>query len=501
MGKKKSVVLMTLLTIVLIALCVITAFPAFTFPWGGGVKGWQPATELLDFGSDFNGGYYAYYYPEGVVSEAEFNDNYENFESADKQAEYKDSYVAHGGLYLAKDEKYGIFDDGEKEGLSAADVSEDFKTSIEKASKIVSDRYAKKGFSDFRVSVVDDYALKVELPYADASASTTITAFSNLGKLDLALGETALEELEDKEISDYIKGFSIGSQYDYSYISVKLTKAGKELMGKQKDGLSSTQTNDTATTLWVRVGGESIIPIYSDNVLSDNSVNCAYLENENKVQLETMVILLNSALENGESELSFRDASSEIRVREGGYGENAKTLFLVAMGLVTLFAIALPIVKYGRYGVTMAYSTVSYFVITVLCFAFITGAATFEITAATALVYMLGLALIGVMSARVYNAVKKEFDLGKTVASSVSLGYKKTLWTTVDVHVVLLIGAISMLFMTGSIQAVAWQAVICVVAAAFCNLLWTRVINYVHLSTVKDKYKYFRFVREDDDDE
>ena len=211
MGKKKSVVLMTLLTIVLIALCVITAFPAFSFPWGDGVKGWQPATESLDFGSDFNGGYYAYYYPEGVVSEAEFNDNFENFKDTDKQTEYKDSYVAHKGLYLSKDEKYGIFDDGEKDGLSSADVSADFKASIEDAVKVISSRYAKKGFSDFRVSVVDDYALKVELPYADASAQTTITAFSNLGKVDLALGETALEELKDKEIAVYIKGFSIGS--------------------------------------------------------------------------------------------------------------------------------------------------------------------------------------------------------------------------------------------------------------------------------------------------
>ena len=503
MGKKKSVVLMTLLTIVLIALCVITAFPAFTFPWLNGVKGWQPATEMLDLGSDFHGGYYAYYYPEGVVSEAEFNDNYENFGSADKQEEYKDSYVAHKGLYLAKDESYGIFDDGEADGLTSANVSEDFKASIEAAKKTISDRYAKKGFSDFRVSVVDDYAIKIELPYADASAATTISAFANLGKVDLALGETVLDAFSDEDVNvkEYIKGFSIGSQYDYSYIAVKLTAAGKDLIGEQKEGLSSAESADAATTLYVRVGGENVLPIYSDNVLSDNSVNCAYLEKENKVQLETMVILLNSALESEETELSFRDVSSEIRVKESPYGDSAKTLFLVAMGIVTLLAIALPIVKYGRYGVTCAYAVVSYFVITVLCFAFIAGGAYFEISAATALVYILGLALVSVMNARAYNAIKSEFDLGKTVESSVTLGYKKTLWATVDTYVVLLLGAISMLFMTGSIQLIAWQAVICVVAAAFINLLWTRVINYVHLSASKNKYQYFRFVREDDDDE
>jgi len=32
-------------------------------------------------------------------------------------------------------------------------------------------------------------------------------------------------------------------------------------------------------------------------------------------------------------------------------------------------------------------------------------------------------------------------------------------------------------------------------------LLWARAINYTFLSASQDKYKYFRFVREDDDDE
>ena len=45
------------------------------------------------------------------------------------------------------------------------------------------------------------------------------------------------------------------------------------------------------------------------------------------------------------------------------------------------------------------------------------------------------------------------------------------------------------------------QIVICTITGAFCNLLWGRAINYMLLSASKNKYKYFRFVREDDDDE
>lgn len=47
----------------------------------------------------------------------------------------------------------------------------------------------------------------------------------------------------------------------------------------------------------------------------------------------------------------------------------------------------------------------------------------------------------------------------------------------------------------------ALQALICIATGAFCNLLWTRFINCMLLSASKNKYKYFRFVREEDDDE
>ena len=56
MGKKKSVMLMVLLTIVIIALSVVTLFPPISF----GVKDWNPVTLQFDLGADLGGGYYAY---------------------------------------------------------------------------------------------------------------------------------------------------------------------------------------------------------------------------------------------------------------------------------------------------------------------------------------------------------------------------------------------------------------------------------------------------------
>ena len=101
----------------------------------------------------------------------------------------------------------------------------------------------------------------------------------------------------------------------------------------------------------------------------------------------------------------------------------------------------------------------------------------------------------------VYNAIKGEFALGKTVESSVKNGYKKTLWVTVDVYAVLLLGAAALLVGTAGLHAFAIQALVCVLAGAFCSLLWSRAINYTLLSASKNKYKYYRLVREEDDDD
>jgi hypothetical protein len=71
----------------------------------------------------------------------------------------------------------------------------------------------------------------------------------------------------------------------------------------------------------------------------------------------------------------------------------------------------------------------------------------------------------------------------------------------VDVYAVAVLGALALLIGAAGLNTIALQAIICLVAGAFCNLVWGRVLNVLFLSASKDKYKYFRLVREDDDDE
>ena len=64
MGKKKSVVLITLISIVVAILCAITLFPSFEIPFriDGTYKSWNPVVKQFDLSADLGGGYYTYYY-------------------------------------------------------------------------------------------------------------------------------------------------------------------------------------------------------------------------------------------------------------------------------------------------------------------------------------------------------------------------------------------------------------------------------------------------------
>lgn len=497
MGKKKSVVLMILLTIVIAVLCAITIFPTFSLP--GTVKIWNPAVMQYDFGAEFNGGYYAYYYPQGVITETEYNATLQS-KTGDDLDEYKASYKQHGGLYVSTDEDDGICD-------ANGELSTDYKANFAKVVEAITDRYAQKGYSDYNVSVVDDYAVLIELPASEIYAGTVLSTFVNTGDITFQIGGSVIEGLDGKEvkISDYIDDFSVTTQYGVSYLEIDLTAKGEELIDGVKDTLSTVDaasgSSDSATGMTLMVGESQIgYAIYKDYIDGD-TILIPEAEDTDSVAVETYAILLNSVLENGAFEISFKAFDTNtVRSYPSVYGENARLLLFIAVGVTLLALIVLPIVRRGRYGVANAYVILSYLIVTGLCFAFISGGV-FEITLGSVLAFLAGLIAVSVFNERFYQAIKAEFDLGKTVESAMKTGYKKCLFGTIDVYALLTLGALAFLIGAAGLHTMALQALICFITGAFCSLLWTFAINFVFLSASKNKYKYFRFVREDDDDE
>ena len=496
MGKKKSVVLLTLITIVIVVFCAISALPTFALSVfdKDSVQKWWPAAAQYDLDADLGGGYYTHYYPDGVISEIEYNAVKEEkaAESADAVEEYEKEYVVHKGLYLSTDEELGIV---EKNDANEWVVTESFQESFAKTKDMVASRFEARGYSSYRVSVVDDYALKVEVPSSDANVGTVFQYFAYTGEFNITDGTSTLFPEKDEEVKDFFKSFKVKTLGDSVYIEIKTTSSGSAK-------LKEFTTGDDASSKTLNFSvGENVVLAPSASYLAEQSKNVWVLGMTEKDAAQAICILLNSAIAYGDTGIVFETVTnSSVGAYQAVYGSNARNLLYVAIAITVLALVVLPIVKYGGFGVAAAYSTMTYFGVTAFCFAFITEGV-FEVSVGTALVFLLGLVATVFLSTRVYAFVKKEFDSGKTVESSVKAGYKKTLLSTIDVCVALFIGALMMLIGAAGLHTVAVQALICFATTAFCSLLWTRVINYLLLSASKNKYKYFRFVREDDDDE
>lgn len=493
MGKKKSVVLITLLTIVLVVLCAITAFPSFTLPFKNGTQKWSPAVMQFDLGMDLGGeyldgrvggGYYAYYYPDGVIPATEY--------VAEEDDEY--GYEAHGGLYVSKDPDKGVY-------LEDGTISPDFEETFDAALKAISARYAAKGYEDYRVAIVDDYAIRVEVPASQIShgytsskdnATTAIQNFALTGELTLRQDSTVITELSDEQnentIKDVIKSIKVKSQYEISYLEIKFTSYGKTLLDKYVTSEKS---------LSIAVGENDMLSIGSD-MIDGKTVKYSLAQDSDKHYVETICILLDSALNDGGFDVEF--TVSDVRGFAPVYSNNSLYFVFGALLTVLVVLIVLSIVKMGGFGVVNGYCSLFYTTITALCYAFISGGV-FPVTMGTVLVFIAGLVLINAISYYVYKAIKTEAQLGKTVDSAVKGGYKKTLMTIIDIHAVLLLGSVALLIGVGGLFTLAVQAIIAVLTSAVMCLLLGRAFNYVFLSANKDKYKYFKFVREDDDDE
>ncbi|MBE5747557.1 MAG: hypothetical protein E7352_05255 [Clostridiales bacterium] len=545
MGKKKSVVLMTFLTIVIVALCVITAFPSFRLPWSENKKDkWVPAILQMDVGRDFGDGYYTYYYPNGVITEADYRAEYLDYETTANEAtedkdeaekafeDFKTAYArveGVNGLRFSTDDDAGILADYEVTKDSAGKVldcvgviSEDFNVAFGRAVNEVKKRYAAKEYEYCNINVVNDYVLRLELGAGEktetglngeigndplTSATQAFTLFNMFGEFTfMQNGETVpvLANDDGTTVKDLVEEVKLKTKNDVTFLQIIFTAQGSKMV--------SDFTSSGATTLDVAIGGQKMMSVPSSYV-SFEKINFPIAELGDTRYAETIAILLSSLRDTGVIYIGDADAYSpiafsfaeinpnaDIRSFSGDYGENVLYWVFGGVLLIMLALMVASVIKKGGFGIVNVYTNLSYFIITALCFAFI-SAGVLEFSAASIMIFLFGLVLVNVFHSITYNAIKKEFMQGKTVQSAVRNGYKKTLWNVIDVYAVLLLAALALLVGVANLHTLAIQALICVIAAAFCSLLWERGINYVLLSASNNKYKYFRFVREDDEDE
>lgn len=487
MSKVKSAIITTLFVI---AIVVLALFSTVSWPVAGsnGTDTLNSFVSNIHLGSDFTGSAYVMLYPEGVISSADYEIVVKDSANADKD-KYEKKYEARGGVYVDKDKLAN---------------EEEFKASIKKDAEVLNGRFGRKEYSSYSVALEDGgYAIKISVPtnytYVQLKNSGSLTEVSNTFTYLTMDGELTLRNSSTYEGSksilpsvndiaaDCFKDINVYSMAGNYFVRLIFTKEGLEK-------IKSVVTEDASAYFYI---GETYLNGFdlSNDALTNITKNTLTL-NTGKSAAQDYAILLNTAINgktlvNSYNSDTANSATSVVAVTPT-FGEHAPIYLFVTLLLVLVAAIVVPFVKYKKLGFVSAIITLIY-ALALVCAIMLLE---IQITVAGALAAVLGLGLLLFSNFRAFEAVRKETLLGRTLQAAVKTGYKKSLWTVLDLHIILLVA--SLLFaLVGVGEVAACGLVFFIATIASYVLYWfTRFMWFVISAPVKDKFKFCGFKRE-----
>lgn len=492
MGKVKSAIITAF---VVAAVLILSLFAVISCPLND-VERYNSFVSSIHMGSDLTGEAYALFYPEGVISEAEYL-SVVNDPDNENRDEYMGGYSAHPST-----DNPAVYVENEK-------YKPGFAESVEKDAAIISNRFGEKGYTKYSVSVINDYVIRVSVPtnftYAalvgrDTSArETELTKIGNTmqymtwsGELDLKNGndENAVSVISVRtdfaDFFDSINYTGVGGNHlvrmnlnDYGY------KTLNDILLSASEGSVYIYVGDTCTQLQINYG----------ETLQNKTL--AFSVNENYAR--DYAISLNSVLTGNILENSYNDggADTEVIALTPAYGESAVVWLFVLLLLVLVGAIVYSGIKYKYLGLVNGLILLAFSAIMITALLLIEV----QLTVGGAFTLLLGLALLAFTNMHVFEAVRKETLSGRTIQASVKTGYKKTLTAVLDMHiVVLVISALVALICKGELAACGLILFIATIAS-YALYWFTRLMWFVISSLEKDKFKFCGFKREAIDDE
>lgn len=512
MGKVKSTICLVLITLIIVAACF---FCTVSFSYADGLHSWHSLVDLTkkdatlgekSVNGEYSGGsYVAVYYPDGVISAKEYENNVAGYKAdikeyegqADKQEkleaaqekleEYEGKYTAYGSLYLETEK---VMENGK--------VSEDFKTSFAQNVCALKERYGALNIDGAKLSVRDELTVQATLPFKMSSQNAIYNWFAYTGEFTVFYGSSAdsatkilPESKKDAVINDYVKSASTRRSADGQYyVSISFTSAGAEAIKSATEEASSSY-------LYFKVGDDSVISLTVDSQIDQKTLYIGGNSVYNDETANAAAALINSALNGTQTDLSM--TCGDIYQLPASFGNNALMLLYIAFGVCFVGMLVFFFVRYGLLGFANLYTYLIFLfgmLVSVYAISFL------YIGVGTALALLLTSVLLCVSTAVTYEYARKQYETGKTIAVSVKNGYKKCFWHIFDIHVALALFAIILYAIAlPSLSAFAFTLFLGTVFSGVCALAIGRFNWAIMMSLTKNQSGFCRFKKEEVEDD
>lgn len=499
MGKKKSAALIVLFTVVLVGLVFmsVASFPV------SAVYNYNSLLSMIDLSTDLGGGYTAVYYPEGVISQEEYNalaaDYEDKKDEADAPENPKDLYHQYGGVYI----------ENESWNSDEEDVTEAFRNEFDSAFRALQNRFEQKSYSAYSIKLQDGYTIRVDVPYTDEDVTTMFDTMAYSGRLYFSdSGPTvslAAKNILMEGTSEYIREAGAMAYGGNGYATyIRFTSAGQAEFASITESLANSSSSsesggDTTATLYIYMGENILTSAPVESAMNQDTV---YIYNTNSPmtqgEAETLAAVINSALID-ENVFDINLDASRIATFEPTLGVNAALIAAIVFGALIVAMLIVSLIRFKGMGLAHLYGFLTYAVVFVLCLAFIDAV---QLSVAGVIAIALSAAVMVFFNWYAFKNIRGEFASGKTLTASVKAGYKKSLAFTIDAHIILLLmsGAIC-LISTGMMFYAGLIFVLGTVISAACTLAVTRFCLYVFLAQPKNKIAFCNLKREETEDE
>lgn len=501
MGKVKSAICLTLVSLVIAVLCIVCFVP---FPVGGdGIYFYNPIINWVEKsgelgGYQFDGGageasylggsFTAVFYPEGVISSSEYEKNLAALEG-NERSEYEEKYVASesGSLYF---EKESVCDGG-------TEPCEEFETHFAAQVNAMKDRYDAIHAEGLTLEVRDGYSVRVSLPSSMDACVAAFLYFSYMGDVTILYGTTQGAENcsqiipqagSELPISDYITGATSRSAGVNGYIvTVELTDTAKDLLST-----ATASAADTNGYLYVQVGGESVISLKVTESMD------ALMVGGTSYSADTAGIVaatIDAAVKNDFGGLRMN--RGELSRTPARLSDGMMTFF-IAFGVVFAAMCVFFFIRYRRLAFAHILTYLVFLLAMVLCF----YSVPIVLGLGTLTAFLVASVLLCVCNAIAFEYARKEYATGKTITSSVKLGYKKCFWHIFDLHVVLAAAALLIyLIAITELKFFGLALLLGAVFSAICTLVINRFLWYITMPFAKDAGRFCHFKREEVDND
>ena len=352
---------------------------------------------------------------------------------------------------------------------------------VDDAMNILRTRLDKKGYTEAVISVQDGNKIRVEIPQVD-DADEVLSVIGQTGELTFEdnAGKIWLNGEE------HIKGaYAAPNRENGEYVVVlQFNAKGQSKFAEATKAVLASSDKDK--NIYIKLGGETVSSPTVNETINSSTAQITGYKNYEEAQSIAAVI------DSGRLPISYEVSESRSISSKIGDDTINKSAIAGAVGLGIIMILLMVI--YGGMGLAATFSLVVYVLLYIIFLAIIPGV---QLTLPGIAGILLSIGMAVDANIVIFERVKEEYRLGKTVRASISQGYKRAFVTVFDSNITTIFAALVLwLLCPGTIKGFAITLLVGIVLSLFCGVLVTRWFIRVFLPLSSDESKFLKLKRE-----